>query len=145
MTADEFRSSLALAPEAERGPDSLRLAGESYAGVSVYRIDLSDGTAYVGITSRGIADRVAEHYGFAAPWLDVRNPETLAIASRLRAGCTARVTCIASGLSKGQAQDRERQVIEGLARPLNTVHARGRTQAVTPNHNPATGAVARFL
>ena len=97
-----------------------KLRGER-GGVSVYLIALSDGTAYVGITSRGIAERFAEHVGFEPERRDFPNGPNLAIVNRLRDGCTVKVSCLASDLTRAQARDRESSEIAKLARPLNAM------------------------
>lgn len=124
--------------------DTLR--GET-GGVSVYRIDMDDGTAYVGLTKRLVAVRVAEHYGLLLPpgcWMQVRNGETPGVAWRIRAGVRPRVSVLASGLEHRQAMDLERAEIAKLSQPLNVAHAGGRTMPLPGSPPPERGAVATY-
>lgn len=168
MTAAEFRECFDFAPvtslaeiearsDVLRGSPSLsRLAAKAIqagltlmakggepGGASVYRIDLSDGTAYVGLTTRSIAERVAEHFGCDVLNIERRADATFLIVQRLERGCTAKVTCIASGVTKLQAQQRERSEIECHPRPLNTLHAQGRTQGLP--FDISTNTVAKYF
>ena len=111
---------------------------------NVYRIDFSDGAAYVGITSRQIAIRVAEHFGFdgigraTGEWTPSGDrTETYGIAERWRQGITARATCVASGLTKGEARSVEKAQIAKISNPINVQKARRRT-VVTPGPHPET-------
>ena len=117
----EFYCALDLAPPY----DLLYLRGER-VGYSVYRIEMCDGSAYIGITAQQIAARVAQHM-----WVDTRPywpwivPRSLAdrgtpqIVERLAAGCVPWVTCVASGLSKSRALEMEWRTLVREPAPLN--------------------------
>ena len=89
--------------------DHLKLPGE--AGLwSVYRIQFSDRSAYVGMTGGPVLGRIARHMeglGSPAVWAHC--------AGRLE----YRFDVLASGLSEHQARERESWEIRALSAPLN--------------------------
>ena len=130
-----------------------RLPGEAGQGHSVYRITFADGAQYVGITKRGVVDRLEQHLG-ADPWgQDTAPPPltayryalgTLAIVTRVAAGVRWTIEVIDSGLEEQEARQREKVEIARLTRPLNgSGPVRPWSDPMAPD--PKYGAVARFL
>ena len=119
LTPLEFVVSLDTAPPHR----TLYLRGER-CGYSVYRIEMSDGSAYIGMTCRQIAARAAQHLCVDTtvlwPWLEVRSISkggTPQIVERIESGCHARVVCIRSGMRREEAIAFEREQI--LAMPVD--------------------------
>ena len=116
LTPLEFLCALDTAPPHR----TLYLRGER-CGYSVYRITMSDGSIYVGLTCRQIAARAAQHLCVDTrldwPWLDLRSISrggTPQIVERIESGCHARVTCIRSGMTEHQATKFETRQILAL-------------------------------
>ena len=105
--------------------------GARNSGWAVYRIDFDDGTAYVGITSKPVEDRIQEHLGllFKGGWCRERPRRerwllgwgTRCILCRHAKGIGWTWCVIADGLSRREAHARERVEIEACEIPL---HAR---------------------
>ena len=93
------------------GGKHLSLPGE-VGGWSVYRIQFSDGAAYVGMTGRPVLDRIAQHLdGSGSP----------AVGRHCVGHLEYRFDVLASGLSEQRARERERREIRALPCPLNTM------------------------
>lgn len=132
------------------------LPGEVWGGWSVYRIAFADGAAYVGMTRRPVAERLAEHLAlehsldFDAPPLERRQAirGSDAVLRRAAAGVRYRFRCLASGLDEWQARTLEDAAIRRLKRPLNgTANARRWRDPLADDSlvdDPARGAVARY-
>lgn len=114
------------------------LPGEVYGGYSVYCLTFADGAQYVGMTGRGILNRLEEHFGGGERGNGIGE---IAIVERAALG-PWRAEVIATGLSKQNAQDVERSEIKKLPAALNSMRAV--TQARQLN-DPGLGAVARLL
>lgn len=95
------------------------LPGEQPGGWSVYRINFADGSAYVGITCRLIAERLAEHLG--CRYLGKPPPFRGNESVRRLAGEGVKycAECLASGLEKAAADVIESREIGKLAKALN--------------------------
>ena len=90
----------------------LSLPGEAAGGWSVYRIQFSDGAAYVGMTGGPVLDRIARHLdGSGSP----------AVGQHCVGRLEYRFDVLASGLSEQQAREREGREIRALPSPLNTM------------------------
>jgi len=101
------------------------LPGEA-GGWSVYRIQFADSAAYVGMTGRPVIDRIAQHIdGSGSP----------AVRQHIEDGHNDyQFVVLASGLSEGQAREREAREIRALPCPLNASIPRPRRQrrAIVP-------------
>ena len=110
----EFLCALDTAP-----PHATLLLRGERVGYSVYRIEMSDGSTYIGMTCRQIAARAAQHLCVDTrldwPWLDYRSISrggTPQIVECLERGCHARVTCVRSGMTEHRAANFEtRQIL----------------------------------
>ena len=95
---------------------------------SVYRIDLSDGMQYVGMTN-DIERRMKEH-GSSAPSMRTG----VAVYRRANEGVEiAECAILASGLTRGQALETERKAIKNLTMPLNAIRRKPRRSTQSTN------------
>lgn len=106
------------------------IAGEAAEGHTVYRLEFSDGAAYVGQTRRALLRRIAGHM-----------LETLSIQSRITAGQSMRVAIVASGLSRQEATRIEAAEIAKIERPINSQLAGGRTVPIPGQAETAAEAL----
>lgn len=115
---------------------AFQLPGES-GGYSVYRLMFADDAAYVGMTRRGILNRIEEHFGAGERGDGIGN---IAVKERAALGVW-RIEVLASGLERDDAMALERQEIASLPAALNVLHA---TAYARDLHDPAQGAVAKY-
>ena len=107
---------------------------EAPSGWTVYRLDFSDGSAYVGRTKRSVLKRIAVHL------LDGAN-----VQERIAAGLTMRVSLVATGLDDASAESVEHDAIVRLDKPINRQGARGSAPAVVLPHTEAAKLAAAKL
>ena len=89
---------------------AVRMAGEQAGNWHVYRIRFADGRAYVGMTSKAVAERVAQHLcGEGSP----------AVRQLRDAGVAYRIEVLASVRTERVARRIENREISKLPRPLN--------------------------
>ena len=107
--------------------------GEEPTGRTVYRVEFSDGSAYIGQTGRSALRRLSSHI-----------LATLSIQERIAGGLAVRLVIVASGLDEAEAARIEAAEIAGCDRPINVHLANGRT-VEWRRRDVEIGAVAKYL
>lgn len=146
LSTDWMRKAVAALDAPESGPrlEFLRAIGRAFelpgesGGHSVYRLTFADGSAYVGMTERGVLNRIQEHFGAGERGDGIGN---IAIQERATLGAW-RIEVLATELSRGDAMAFERQEIARLPAALNVLHAATRAGHL---HDPEQGAVAKYF
>lgn len=127
-----------------RKSDSLLLPGEIWGGYSIYRIDFSDGCAYIGQTRQLIADRIEQHFDQQGSSPFGSNINVFLHGKKY----SYEVICLASGLSEYEARVIERKFISDLKNALNSMYAKHHPTncSLIPNSIELAGhgAVAEF-
>ena len=112
---DELMQRMGFQPRQVAFPSprwAVRLAGEQAGNWHVYSIRFADGSAYVGMTRKAVAERVAQHlHGEGSP----------TVRQRRAAGVAYRIEVLASVRTESAARRTENHEIAKLRRPLNRV------------------------
>ena len=113
----------------DRAAWSGRLSGELASCWHVYRIQFTDGSAYVGMTGRTVVERLTQH---------LSGDGSLRVRQRCMAGVAYRFDVLASALTERMARQIERVEIAKLARPLNVaLPAKDAAMLIAPPPPPA--------